>query len=270
MRSAKHFLLILVFSSIVVSGAAIRADDKIDKKILLFISSGNCNRCSLRGANLMYVQRKRASLKYADLSDANLSYSDLEEADLTSANLTNSNLHGSSLRKANLTGARIDGANLVNTDLTGAIITTQQLIKTNWTEAYGYDLNQFSSEDLQSGIDSLIFHRQYSRAETFFKILTLKMPSNPEILVGRSINLLQLGQDGQSIAYLNAARILYKEQGDKASIDIIDKFISRHAEASANAKPRAEGSGAGIKAINNLQQLIPILLPLAMKAFLAF
>jgi len=270
MKRTKHLLYYLVISSMVISGAAIRADDEIDKKILMLFRTGKCDRCNLQGANLMYLQKKRVSLKYTDLSDANLSYSDLEGADLRSANLTNSNLLGSSLRNANLTGTRIDGANLVNTDLAGAIVTIRQLTKANWTEAYGYDLNQFSNEDLQSGINSLMLNRQYSRAETFFKVLTLKMPSNPEILVSRSINLLQLGQDGQGIKYLNTARALYKEQGDKASMDMIDKFISRHEEASASARPSSEGSGAGISAINNIKSLIPIILPLARKAFLTF
>jgi len=270
MKSAKHFLCNLVIVLTVMSATEVQADDEIDKNALSIMRTGKCDRCNLQGANLMYLERKRVSLKYTDLSEANLSYSNLEEADLRSANLTNSNLFGSSLRKANLTGTRIDGANLVDTDLTGAKITVQQLIRAKWAEAYGYDLNQFSSEDLQRGINYLILKRQYNKAETFFKVLTLKEPSNPVILVSRSINLLQLGQDNQGIAYLNTARMLYKEQGAKASIDMIDRFISRHAEASATATPSAEGTGVGISAINNIKKLIPILLPLAMKAFMAF
>src|SRR6266498_2535332 len=78
---------------------------------------------SLRGANLMKANLRRAYLTGGDLQGAYLAKANLEEADLQGANLRGADLRGANLRKADLQEAILEGAILRDTDLEGATMT---------------------------------------------------------------------------------------------------------------------------------------------------
>ena len=82
---------------------------------------------SLRGANLMRANLRRAYLTGGDLQEAVLFRADLREADLVGANLqgaylAKAKLEEANLQGANLRGADLRGANLRNADLQEAIL----------------------------------------------------------------------------------------------------------------------------------------------------
>ncbi len=82
---------------------------------------------SLRGANLMKANLRRAYLTGGDLQEAVLFRADLREADLVGANLqgaylAKANLEEADLQGANLRGADLRGANLRKADLQEAIL----------------------------------------------------------------------------------------------------------------------------------------------------
>jgi hypothetical protein len=88
----------------------------------------NLRRAYLTGGNLQATILFRADLREADLVGANLqgaylAKAKLEEANLRGANLRAADLRGANLRKADLQEAILEGANFRDTDLEGATMT---------------------------------------------------------------------------------------------------------------------------------------------------
>jgi hypothetical protein len=89
------------------------------------LMKANLRRASLIGGNLQEAVLFRADLREADLVGANLqgtylAWANLEEADLQGANLCGADLRRANLRKADLQEAILEGAILQDTDLEGA------------------------------------------------------------------------------------------------------------------------------------------------------
>ncbi|NEO58270.1 MAG: protein kinase [Okeania sp. SIO3B5] len=88
-------------------------------------TTGGCQGCNLRGANLVAIKIEDAYLREADLSNANLRGIELREARLQNANLKGAQLQGANLMKAklqqaNLSRAHLEGANLRSSNLENA------------------------------------------------------------------------------------------------------------------------------------------------------
>ncbi|NEQ77753.1 MAG: protein kinase [Okeania sp. SIO2C9] len=85
-------------------------------------TTGECQGCNLRGADLAAIKIEDAYLREADLFKANLRGIDLREARLQNANLKGAQMQGANLIKAklqqaNLSSARLEGANLMSSNL---------------------------------------------------------------------------------------------------------------------------------------------------------
>ncbi|NES69873.1 MAG: hypothetical protein F6K24_34000, partial [Okeania sp. SIO2D1] len=85
-------------------------------------TTGECQGCNLRGANLAAIKIEDAYLREADLFKANLRGIELREARLQNANLKSAQMQGANLMKAklqqaNLSHARLEGANLMSSNL---------------------------------------------------------------------------------------------------------------------------------------------------------
>lgn len=89
------------------------------------LTTRECYRCDLSGANLSEEHLIGADLREANLERANLTHANLEGADLTGANLQGANLTGAhltnaSLQDANLNSVNFSGANIYSVDVSGA------------------------------------------------------------------------------------------------------------------------------------------------------
>jgi len=91
-------------------------------------------RASLRQATIINSNLKHSDFRGADLTDAKLSESDLMWTNFSGANLSGASLWDSDLTGANLSGANLSGANLSLANLRGADLTGADL-----TDASLYD-----------------------------------------------------------------------------------------------------------------------------------
>ncbi len=90
---------------------------------------------NLQGAELRRANLREAKLNYTDLRGAYLARANLAAADLRGAKLQGAKLQGVDLRGAKLRGADLRGARLAFADLTGADLTGALLQETNLQEA---------------------------------------------------------------------------------------------------------------------------------------
>jgi len=260
-------ILILIISA---SHTPSYANNTVSRQILLLLGTSKCERCNLRGANLNYASIKDAALRSSDLSTANLSYSNLEGADLRYSNLSDTTLTGSTLRGSDLTNALLHGANLDDADLTGAKFTTKQLLSANWINAYGVDLMQIDSDELVKATTLLIRNSQLKKADSFFDILLLKNPGDPELWVSRAVNRVRMGQEMLAKKDLRYGREIYQDRGDLRAVKIIEEYEGALDKAMGSIPQHTKGNGYGVTALNSIKSLLPLLVPLARKALIPY
>jgi len=92
------------------------------------LTTGECQWCDLRNADISGAHLPNAELSESNLSGAKLAGANLTGANLSGAYLSRSDLSGADLstaflRKANMNGANLTGANLTGADLSGAVWT---------------------------------------------------------------------------------------------------------------------------------------------------
>lgn len=119
-------------------------------QLALFLSTGECLDCDLKGADLAGLDLSNARLSGTNLTGAKLEHTSLADADLTDTDLTNVDLRGVDLGGANLTGATFQGVRFYfygpdKTDFTGADLTNANLS--------GFD-DSHSLESINSGTKS--------------------------------------------------------------------------------------------------------------------
>ncbi len=84
-------------------------------------TTGSCEGCNLRHANLSGEHLTNANLSGADLGGANLRGANLSRANLTRAKLGDAVLTNARLVRANLTGASLAGAYMADADFSQAV-----------------------------------------------------------------------------------------------------------------------------------------------------
>lgn len=111
----RKILVTLTLVTPLLFTSALRAENPEHVRQLL--TTGECSRCDLEGADLF-----QAHLLGADLREANLKGANLKQANLEGADLTGANLQGANLTDAHLTNASLNDANLNQVNLTSANI----------------------------------------------------------------------------------------------------------------------------------------------------
>lgn len=111
--------------------SAIAANPTHIKELL---STKNCPRCDLVGANLIGKDLSGANLVDANLRGAMLSQANLNRANLVGADLTGAEVTGTKLRQANLLEAKLSGVNLHKADTYEAKLSLFKIIKNNLQE----------------------------------------------------------------------------------------------------------------------------------------
>jgi len=261
-----NILIFMIFTSYTPS----YAKDDVTRQTLLLLGTGKCERCNLRGASLIYANIKDAALRSSDLSAANLSYSNLDGADLRDSNLSDITLTGSTLRGADLTNAVLHGANLDDVDLTGAKLSTKQLISANWMNAYGIDLMKVDPDELVKATSLLIRNSQLKKADSFFEVLLLRRPGDPELWISRALNRFRIGQEVLAKKDLKHGQQIYQVRGDLRAVKLIEEYEATLDKAMESIPQHAKGNGYGVTALNSIKILLPLLVPLARKALIPY
>ncbi|MBC6479576.1 MAG: pentapeptide repeat-containing protein [Hormoscilla sp. GM7CHS1pb] len=116
-------VVILTLITPLLFTSAVKAENPEHVEQLL--TTRECYRCDLSGANLSEEHLIGADLREANLEGANLTHANLEGADLTGANLQGAHLTGAhltdaSLNDANLNNVNFSSANIYSVDVSGA------------------------------------------------------------------------------------------------------------------------------------------------------
>jgi len=119
----KKIVVTLTLITPLLFTSAVKAENPEHVEQLL--TTRECYRCDLSGANLFQEHLIGADLREANLEGANLTQANLEGADLTGANLQGANLTGAhltdaSLNDANLNQVNFTSANIYSVDVSGA------------------------------------------------------------------------------------------------------------------------------------------------------
>ncbi|MDJ0633628.1 MAG: pentapeptide repeat-containing protein [Xenococcaceae cyanobacterium MO_188.B29] len=104
--------------AILVSNSTINQD--VNQQVQKLLTTKECIRCNLQGADLSGADLQEANLEGANLEGANLQQAQLKQAYLVGANLSQANLEEVDLNSANLTLAKLPNSVLKNADLKGA------------------------------------------------------------------------------------------------------------------------------------------------------
>ena len=111
-------MLSIVIMAIAISGTLSAFIETDVEKVK---TTGSCEGCDLRHANLSGANLVNANLSGADLGGANLRGANLSKANLLRAKLADAVLTDANLSDTNLTGASLAGAYMFGTDFSGAI-----------------------------------------------------------------------------------------------------------------------------------------------------
>ena len=236
--------------------------------LVKLLSTNICISCNLSHADLAYSHLYGADISESKLSDAVLINSTLTNANLKDADLTNANLSGADLKGVNFMGATLDGTNFKNADLSGAIILREQLLQSRWRHAMGIDTSLLLDADL---FDIVVMHlksNQLAAAEQYLSLLLTRTNDDPSLFVLRASINFKSGDINSALNDLELASNMFAHRGDSEGAMAVEEVINSYDIHSANLQNNAYGSGHGIKMLNAVKSIVPLVLPLTSKFLL--
>lgn len=262
MRQSIKIVLTIAIGVAAACSSVPRADGG-ERDMIRLLTTKQCPRCDLRGADLVHANLSGADLQGALLIGANLSRADLSHADLRGSDLRQASLFGTNLANSKLTGSLMAGADLREADLSGAVIVTKKQPK---------ETNQLNTEDgtktnrrsIQAHNDGYAAYQasQLVMAELYFSEAIRMNPNQAQSWVARSIVRTRLGEyEGAKTDLVEAYKIAQDAQNHEGSVSIKKAIV----ELDQRTNPGTKG-GKRNELMGAAGGIIGILAPLAMKA----
>jgi tetratricopeptide (TPR) repeat protein len=258
-----HPLLPLSLGAALIALGSAAAHSAQQDQVIRLLEQRRCSQCQLQDADLVHADLRDAQLQGAQLQRANLSGSRLDGADLRGANLSFTSLEGASLRGADLRGSQLLGTDLRRADLSGARLDPRALGRSHWQGAQGIASSQQGYAELHNAGVSAAQQGRYPEAEARFSEAIQQQPEAAISWVARGISRSEQGQSQWAAQDFRYAALLYRQAGDKAQAQALEKAADQLLEPRKASKG---GNGLGSGLMGGAMAALQFLAPIAAKA----
>lgn len=231
--------------------------------LVRLLTSRQCPRCDLRGADLVHADLRGANLQGAVLVGANLGRANLQASNLQGADLRQASLLGANLSGTQLQGARLDGADLRQADLQGAQVNPVSLQRAHLQGAQHLPAGSKSPAALHNEAVQAYEQGDFPRAEALFSESIHAQPEQPESWIGRALTRSRQHQNETAAADLMHASKLTAQRGNQVGEKQL-RDAAQHLQQQYQAQGNSNNRGAAITATTS--GLLKILASLALKA----
>jgi len=229
--------------------------------LVRLLSSRQCPRCDLRGADLVHADLRGANLQGAVLVGANLGRANLQASNLQGADLRQASLLGADLSGARLQDARLDGTDLREADLHGAEVSAASLQRAHVQGARHLPAGSRSHAALHNEAVQAYERGDYPGAELLFSEAIRSQPEHPESWIGRSLARTRQQQNERAAADLLYASTLTGQQGNQQG----EQQLRQAALELQQQYQTIDGSNRGSGVASATSGLFKLLAPIALK-----